>query len=436
MVPIPSPQDLKNFVEKRKRKINGFLLSGGCLPNGKVPLKKFADVVREIRVNTNLLINVHTGLIDEDDMEYLKKMSPHQISIDIIGSTSTIENVIGLPRKRDDYFHALDLLDASGLNYSPHIIIGLDFGKIKGEKDAIDYISILKNFSNLVLIVLIPTRGTPMENVEVREEVVEEILIYASQRIPPEKLVLGCMRPRKMLEIEKIAVDLGFKGIVNMEMKKEFSSKEGKNYKCAGSCVLGPGRYDYISASGSLMITGDIIAERISVSGALKSEGSVKVKTSLRCAGATKINGDVIAESISAAGVFRAKKVFGETVKLSGAIDVEKIKGESVQIGGYVSADHISGEEIVIKLSKKKSMVEEIHGEEIEVECERGFFRKCSGRLEAKRIEGEEIRLENVVVDVVKGESVIVGDGCVIGRLEAEDMKISKNSKVKEVIRK
>jgi len=214
MVPIPSPQDLKNFVEKRKRKINGFLLSGGCLPNGKVPLKKFVDVVREIRVNTNLLINVHTGLIDEDDMEYLKKMSPHQISIDIIGSTSTIENVIGLPRKRDDYFHALDLLDASGLNYSPHAIIGLDFGKIKGEKDAIDYISTLKNFSNLVLIVLIPTRGTPMENVEVREEVVEEILIYASQRIPPEKLVLGCMRPRKMLEIEKIAVDLGFKGIV------------------------------------------------------------------------------------------------------------------------------------------------------------------------------------------------------------------------------
>ncbi len=223
---------------------------------------------------------------------------------------------------------------------------------------------------------------------------------------------------------------------VNMEMKKEFSTKEGKNYKCAGSCVLGPGRYDYISASGSLMITGDVIAERISVSGALRSEGSIKVKTSLRCAGAAKINGDVIAESISAAGVFRAKKVFGETVKLSGAIDVEKIKGESVQIGGYVSADHISGEEIRIKLSKKKSMVEEIHGEEIEVECERGFFRKCSGRLEAKRIEGEEIRLENVVADVVKGESVIVGDGCVIGRLEAEDMKISKNSKVKEVIRK
>ena len=239
----------------------------------------------------------------------------------------------------------------------------------------------------------------------------------------------------KTIETAMKSVDMAMKE-VDMELKKEFSSKEGRNYKCAGSCVLGPGRYDYISASGSLMITGDVIAERISVSGALKSEGSIKVKTSLRCAGATKINGDVIVESISAAGVFRAKKVFGETVKLSGAIDVEKIKGESVQIGGFVSAEYIYGEEIRIKLSKKKSRVEEIHGEEIEIECERGFFRKCSGRLEAKRIEGEEIRLENVVADVVKGESVIVGDGCVIGRLEAEDMKISKNSKVKEVIRK
>ena len=239
----------------------------------------------------------------------------------------------------------------------------------------------------------------------------------------------------KTIETAMKSVDMAMKE-VDMELKKEFSSKEGRNYKCAGSCVLGPGRYDYISASGSLMITGDVIAERISVSGALKSEGSIKVKTSLRCAGATKINGDVIVESISAAGFFRAKKVFGETVKLSGAIDVEKIKGESVQIGGFVSAEYIYGEEIRIKLSKKKSRVEEIHGEEIEIECERGFFRKCSGRLEAKRIEGEEIRIESVIADVVEGESVIVGDGCVIGRLEAEDMKISKNSKVKEVVRK
>ncbi len=214
MVPVPTPQRLVEFVNKNKERINGFLLSGGCLPSGKVPLKNFASVVREIRETTELLINVHTGLIDEEDMGYLKYMDPHHISIDIIGSTETVRNVIGIPRSREDYFHALQLLDSSGLSYSPHVIIGLDFGKIKGEKDAIDYISHLKNFSNLVLIVLIPTPGTPMENVKVEEEDVIGMLYYAAEKIEPGKIVLGCMRPRKMLNIEKVAVELGFRGIV------------------------------------------------------------------------------------------------------------------------------------------------------------------------------------------------------------------------------
>jgi len=230
MIPVRNPEELKKFVEENKNKINGFLLSGGSLPNGKVPLRNFVDVVREIRETTKLLINVHTGLIDEEDIGYLKFMAPHQISIDIIGSTQTIKRVIGIERTREDYFHALRVLEKSGLSYSPHIIIGLDFGKIEGEWRAIDHISKLKNFSNLVLIVLIPTKGTPMENVKIDEEEVKEILIYASEKINPEKLVLGCMRPRKMIEIEKLAVDLGYKGIA-LPSLKTLRYIKGKNIK-------------------------------------------------------------------------------------------------------------------------------------------------------------------------------------------------------------
>jgi len=276
---------------------------------------------------------------------------------------------------------------------------------------------------------------------ETYEDILKRYLEEGNEKIQEEPEKLGSAEKDVADDVEK-AIETAMKSVdmamkeANMKKEKESSNKEGRNYKCAGSCVLGPGRYDYISASGSLLITGDVIAERISVSGALKSEGSIKVKKSLRCAGAAKISGDVFAENISIAGVLKAKNVYGESLKLSGAVSAVGIKGESVQIGGFVSAEHIYGEEIRIKLSKKKSRVEEIHGEEIEIECERGFFRKCSGRLEAKRIKGEKIRLESVIVDVVEGESVIVGDGCVIGRLEAEDMKISKNSKVKEVVRK
>ena len=98
--------------------------------------------------------------------------------------------------------------------YSPHIIIGLHFGKIIGERKAIKFISKLKNFSSLVLLVLIPTRGTPMENVSIRVEEVEDIMKYAASKISPNKIILGCMRPRNLIDIEQFAVDLGFRGVV------------------------------------------------------------------------------------------------------------------------------------------------------------------------------------------------------------------------------
>ncbi len=239
MIPVETPEKLMKFVKENAPKINGFLLSGGCLPDGKVPLKNHVTAVKKIRESTKLLINVHTGLIDQEDIKYLQEMNPHHISIDIIGSTDTIRRVIGISRTKEDYFHTLELLDSSDLAYSPHIIIGLDFGEIKGEWEAIDRISRLKNFSNLVLIVLIPTRGTPMENVKIREEDVMEVMRYAAKKISPEKLVLGCMRPRKMLKIEKLAVDMRFKGIVLPSLKTmKYAREKGIKIESKETCCV------------------------------------------------------------------------------------------------------------------------------------------------------------------------------------------------------
>ncbi len=219
MIPVETPEKLRSFVEENKERINGFLLSGGSTPDGKVPLRKFAKVVRWTVENTNLLVNIHTGIIDEGDMEYLQYMKPHHVSFDFIGASEVIERVLGNGKNEKNYIQALEILDSSSLNYSPHIIIGLDFGKIWWEYGSIDIISKLKRFSNLVLIALIPTRGTPMESVKVDEEEIMEVIKYASSRIPPEKLVLGCMRPRKFVNMERLAVELGFRGIVMPSLK-------------------------------------------------------------------------------------------------------------------------------------------------------------------------------------------------------------------------
>ncbi len=214
MLPITSPDKLIEFAKENEGKINGFLLSGGSTKVGKVPLRRFTKTVRWIVENTNLIVNIHTGIIDDSDMEYLEEMHPHHISFDVIGSTETIRRVIGINRSKEDYFHALELLDDSSLNYSPHIIAGLDFGKIVGEYEAINKIKKLRRFSNLVLIVLIPTKGTPMENVQLDRQGIIDFFNYSLAVIPPDRAVLGCMRPRDFHEIEEICVEKRCKGIV------------------------------------------------------------------------------------------------------------------------------------------------------------------------------------------------------------------------------
>ena len=214
MVPVETPEKLIEFVEKNKEKINGFLLSGGSTLQGKVPLKKFVDAIKWVKKNTELRVNIHTGIIEREDLEYIKEMSPDHISFDVIGDTSVIERILGLKRSGEDYYDALHLLDSSTLSYSPHVIIGLDYGRIHWEYETLELISTLKNFSNVVLLVLLPTPGTPMENVKINEDEVIDVLKFAANKISPEKLVLGCMRPRNMIALEMEAVKLGIKGIV------------------------------------------------------------------------------------------------------------------------------------------------------------------------------------------------------------------------------
>ena len=219
MIPITTPEKLVEFAKEQDGKISGFLLSGGSTLEGKVPLKRFTRAVRWIVENTSLIVNVHTGIIDEIDIEYLEEMHPHHISFDVIGSTSTVHEVLGTKRRKEDYFHALELLDRSTLNYSPHIIAGLHFGKVLGEYDAIDKIKSLNRYSNLVLIVLIPTKGTPMENVKLDKEGILEFFNYALDNIERDKIVLGCMRPRSFHEIEYLCVKRRCKGIVIPSLK-------------------------------------------------------------------------------------------------------------------------------------------------------------------------------------------------------------------------
>ena len=191
----------------------GILVSGGSGADGSVRLLPHIDGIRYAK-EKGLKIVVHTGLLDQDTACALKSARVDQILLDVIGSEKTIRSVYGIDKTPEDYFASMLYCKKAGLEMAPHLVIGLDFGAIEGEYKAIDLIR-KGEAENLVLVVLVPKRGTKMADTPPPPlaEVID-VMRYASSNLKGCGITLGCARPRVYSPaLEKAAVDLGFKAI-------------------------------------------------------------------------------------------------------------------------------------------------------------------------------------------------------------------------------
>ncbi len=183
----------------------GFLLSGGSDTDGKIPIDDHLEVVQRVIARTSLKVNVHTGLVNPDTVKDLKKVSPHVISFDLVGSKKTIEEVYGIKASPEDFYDAYRLLKEESLNVVPHITIGLEGGKLRGEYRAIDMAS---DSNLLILNSLIPSHiGRTVERTDILET-----LRYALDTTDA-RVYLGCMRERGRISLEKKALEIGVSGI-------------------------------------------------------------------------------------------------------------------------------------------------------------------------------------------------------------------------------
>ncbi len=225
-----------------------------------------------------------------------------------------------------------------------------------------------------------------------------------------------------------------FKKIDSNEIENKAEDKQGRDYKCAGACTIPAGRYNYISASGSVKVTGDIRAKKLSVAGSLHSDGNIWANI-LSIGGSAKIDGNVVSEDISSGGVLHAKMIMGERIRLGGAIVFEKLKGEDVKIEGSVKGVNLKAENLKMKIDGKSSL-ERIVAERVEIRSKKGVLRKFRGTMKVDEIFGEEIYVESARAKLIKGEKVIIGDNCIVEKVKAERVKVSKKSKVVEVVKK
>ncbi|MHA1214531.1 MAG: radical SAM protein [Candidatus Hodarchaeales archaeon] len=240
MIPAKSAGELYQIAKElsKAKGSEGFLISGGCLPDGSIDFQTVLPAIKQIEKDFGLKIFVHTGLISKSVAKQLKEAGIEAALIDIIGSRETIKEVYGLDAKPNDYLQSLNNLEEEGIPIIPHVVIGLQGGELKGEFEALEIISQC-SVSALVLVVFTPLVGTNYESKHPPsiESVTEVIKKAKSLELAP--IVLGCVRPFGQLrrEIERIAIDLGVNGIAFPTQETiDYALRIGKKISWHRSC--------------------------------------------------------------------------------------------------------------------------------------------------------------------------------------------------------
>ncbi len=206
----------------------GFLLSGGSDEKGRVPLSDHLEMVNKIKEETDLTINIHTGLVDETLADHVLQAGPDVISVDMIGSEETIKGVYGLSVKPEDYGLSYRWLKRRDIRVVPHVTVGLHGGRLKGEFKAIDMIS---DAELLILNSLIPSHFGS----RVSDEDFMDVLKYAIDNTDA-KIYLGCMRERGRVSFEKRAIELGVSGIVLPSRKTAIWAEQDHEVNTLETC--------------------------------------------------------------------------------------------------------------------------------------------------------------------------------------------------------
>jgi uncharacterized radical SAM superfamily protein len=216
MIPAPAPDDLLGIAEAlAERGARGFLLSGGSDKMGKVNLSPFVPAIKEIKSTTDLMINAHVGLTPAEELRQLVSSGIDSFSVDLYGDDLTVNEVLGLDAKADDYFRVLeDLYKLGAKTVAPHVCVGIHGGELKSEFRAIERLKKLEP-RTLILISLIPTKGSAYEKVLAPGgNLIRSVIENAREEMPDTKLVLGCMRSKLDRTFECDLVSAGLDGIV------------------------------------------------------------------------------------------------------------------------------------------------------------------------------------------------------------------------------
>lgn len=206
---------LEGMIERGT--LRGFLLSGGSDRRNEVRFEAFLPVVARFKLaHPGLEVAVHTGLVDARRAGALAKAGVDVAMMDVIGAAETVREVYRLDRPVADFAASLRHLVAAGLRVVPHVVVGLHFGRVLGEIEALRLIAAEKTAA-AILVVLMPHLVEPDRFVAVDPSAAGEVFGVARAMLADRSVILGCARPpgRRRALLDLYALAAGFDGIAH-----------------------------------------------------------------------------------------------------------------------------------------------------------------------------------------------------------------------------
>jgi len=217
MIPAVSPALLDHKVREmiEREDLRGFLLSGGSNRRNEIRYERYYPVVERLKRDfPHIRIAIHSALLDEQRAKAMEAAGVDTAMMDVIGARETIAEVYHLDRCVEDFEATLAALCTTSMEVVPHIVIGLHYGRVLGEANALDIVS-RHRIQSLVLVVVMPFYARPGAFVTPATGDVGRIFLEARRRIPGRQVLLGCARPPGMHRrvTDAYAVMAGLDGI-------------------------------------------------------------------------------------------------------------------------------------------------------------------------------------------------------------------------------
>lgn len=220
MIPARSPEDLWRVVnEIIEQGGQGMLLTGGSNHRNEVQYGPYWSTIRRIKDEfPDFKIASHTALMDEDTAVCMEQSGIDAAMMDVIGAQDTITQVYHLRRTVEDFEATLDVLvNKTSMKVVPHIVVGLHYGHLLGEWNALEMLQ--RHVPDAVVLVVVMPFYAPESRPFVTPDSSEVGRFFMDARLalPDTPLLLGCARPpgKHKFQIDSYAVMAGLSGMAH-----------------------------------------------------------------------------------------------------------------------------------------------------------------------------------------------------------------------------